>query len=224
MYVYIFCLSGTLKKVYFKSNASVPVVTDVEVQVPGVFLVTTVYNESAGAPATLPSQFTPAWTPRAPPHSGDQSHRNASKCEAAEQECLGFRDNSCSEVTLSGHTTTAIHSESLDGCPSFQSEVPAALPARLRWSGRQQGASISELCGIWVHHDEACAKVTYLEVIKSVSEVTCVFSGPLWRDAPSLQEKDSMIKTHLIYFGGTPVFFVPCLLLLEGTVTRHLGC
>nr|XP_048270737.1 atrial natriuretic peptide-converting enzyme isoform X3 [Myodes glareolus] len=73
---------GTLKKVYFKSNASEPVVTDDDVQVPGVFLVTTVYNESAGAPATPPSQFTPAWMPRAPPHSVDQSHRNASACMA----------------------------------------------------------------------------------------------------------------------------------------------
>ncbi|KAH0520203.1 Atrial natriuretic peptide-converting enzyme [Microtus ochrogaster] len=72
---------GTLKKVYFKSNASEPVVTDDEVQVSGVFLVTTVYNKSAGAPATPPSQFTPAWTPRDPPHSGDQSHRNASACK-----------------------------------------------------------------------------------------------------------------------------------------------
>lgn len=79
----IYCLSGTLKKVYFKSNASEPVVTDDDVQVPGVFLVT-----------TPPSQFTPAWTPRAPPHSVDQSHRNASKSEVAEHECLVFRDDS----------------------------------------------------------------------------------------------------------------------------------
>lgn len=84
----IYYLSGTLKKVYFKSNASEPVVTDDEVQVPGVFLVTTVYNESAGAPATPPSQFTPAWTPRAPPHSVDQSHRNASKSEVADMNAL----------------------------------------------------------------------------------------------------------------------------------------
>lgn len=117
--MHIYCLSGTLRKVYFKSNASEPVVTDDEVQVPDVFLVTTVYNKSAGAPATLPSQFTPAWTPRVPPHSGDQSHRNASKSEVAEHECLGFRDDSCSEVTLTGHMSTAIHSESLDRGPSF---------------------------------------------------------------------------------------------------------
>lgn len=79
--MYIYCLTGTLKKVYFKSNASEPVVTDDEVQVPDVFLV---YNKSTGAPATPPSQFSPAWMPRVPSHSGDQSHRNASKCEVAE--------------------------------------------------------------------------------------------------------------------------------------------
>ncbi|XP_051054158.1 LOW QUALITY PROTEIN: atrial natriuretic peptide-converting enzyme [Phodopus roborovskii] len=71
---------GTLKKVYFKSNGSEPVVTDGEVQVPGVFFVNTVYNESTGAPIMPPNRSTPAWTPRTPPLSGDQSHRNTSAC------------------------------------------------------------------------------------------------------------------------------------------------
>nr|XP_021510329.1 atrial natriuretic peptide-converting enzyme [Meriones unguiculatus] len=71
---------GTLKKVYFKSNGSEPLVTDGEVEVPGVLHVNTVYNESSEAPSTSPSQSTPAWTPRAPPLSGDQSHRNTSTC------------------------------------------------------------------------------------------------------------------------------------------------
>lgn len=93
MYVYIFCLSGTLNKVYLKSNGSEPVVTDGEVQVPGIFFVNTVYNESTGAPTISPDRSTPAWTPKAPPLDGDQSHRNESKSEVAGHECLCVCDN-----------------------------------------------------------------------------------------------------------------------------------
>ncbi|XP_035293705.1 atrial natriuretic peptide-converting enzyme isoform X1, partial [Cricetulus griseus] len=71
---------GTLNKVYLKSNGSEPVVTDGEVQVPGIFFVNTVYNESTGAPTISPDRSTPAWTPKAPPLDGDQSHRNESAC------------------------------------------------------------------------------------------------------------------------------------------------
>lgn len=87
IYLYVFCLSGTLKRVYFKSNDSEPLVTDGEARVPGVIPVNTVYYENTGAPSLPPSQSTPAWTPRAPSPE-DQSHRNTSKCEVANQECL----------------------------------------------------------------------------------------------------------------------------------------
>lgn len=70
---------GTLKRVYFKSNDSEPLVTDGEARVPGVIPVNTVYYENTGAPSLPPSQSTPAWTPRAPSPE-DQSHRNTSTC------------------------------------------------------------------------------------------------------------------------------------------------
>uniref|UniRef100_A0A8C6GTZ3 Atrial natriuretic peptide-converting enzyme n=1 Tax=Mus spicilegus TaxID=10103 RepID=A0A8C6GTZ3_MUSSI len=70
---------GTLKRVYFKSNDSEPLVTDGEARAPGVIPVNTVYYENTGAPSLPPSQSTPAWTPRAPSPE-DQSHRNTSTC------------------------------------------------------------------------------------------------------------------------------------------------
>ncbi|XP_021066284.1 atrial natriuretic peptide-converting enzyme isoform X2 [Mus pahari] len=70
---------GTLKKVYFKSNDSEPLVTDGEARVPGVILVNTVYYENTGVPSLPPGQPTPAWTPRAPSLE-DQSRRNTSTC------------------------------------------------------------------------------------------------------------------------------------------------
>lgn len=124
--VCVFCLSGTLKKVYFKSNGSEPFVTDGEVQVPGVFLATAVYNESAGAPTMPPSQSTPAWTPRATPFSGDQSPRDTRKSEVAVTTDKGR------EVTLPGRLMRAIHSGGLAECLSFKSEMLATLWARLR--------------------------------------------------------------------------------------------
>lgn len=92
---YAFCLSGTLKKFNFKSNDSEPLVTDGEARVPGVVLVNTDYYENTGVPSTPPSQSTPAWTPRAP-STENQSHRNASKCEVVEQECLCVCHKGCS--------------------------------------------------------------------------------------------------------------------------------
>ncbi|EDL89997.1 corin, isoform CRA_b [Rattus norvegicus] len=68
---------GTLKKVYFKSNDSEPLVTDGEVRVPGVIHVNR--YENTGAPSMPPSQSIPAWTPRAPSLE-DQSHGNTSTC------------------------------------------------------------------------------------------------------------------------------------------------
>ncbi|KAK2491492.1 hypothetical protein MC885_000542 [Smutsia gigantea] len=74
---------GTLKKAYFKSNGSEPLVTDGEFQVPDVNLTSAVYNESAVASAVPPNQHIPAWTTDTS-LSGDQNHRDASKSEVAE--------------------------------------------------------------------------------------------------------------------------------------------
>ncbi|GAB1289716.1 Atrial natriuretic peptide-converting enzyme [Apodemus speciosus] len=70
---------GTLKKVYFKSNDSEPLVTDGEARVPGIVHVNTDYYENTGVPSMPPSQSAPAWTPREP-STENQSHRNASTC------------------------------------------------------------------------------------------------------------------------------------------------
>ncbi|XP_019480160.1 PREDICTED: atrial natriuretic peptide-converting enzyme isoform X3 [Hipposideros armiger] len=70
---------GTLKKAYFKSNGSEPMVTDGEVQVPDVILINTIYNESTMTSTTHPNQHIPAWTTNAS-LLGDQHHRNTSAC------------------------------------------------------------------------------------------------------------------------------------------------
>ncbi|XP_027631391.1 atrial natriuretic peptide-converting enzyme [Tupaia chinensis] len=70
---------GTLKKTYFKSNGSEPLVTDGRVQLPDVLLTNTVYDASPAVPTAHPSQHVPAWTAGASP-PGNHSHRNTSAC------------------------------------------------------------------------------------------------------------------------------------------------
>uniref|UniRef100_A0A8C5P5Q8 Corin, serine peptidase n=1 Tax=Jaculus jaculus TaxID=51337 RepID=A0A8C5P5Q8_JACJA len=70
---------GTLKKSYFKSNGSEPLVTDGEVQVPDI-LINSISNRSTVLPTTSPHPPMPAWTPVDASRSGDQSVRNASAC------------------------------------------------------------------------------------------------------------------------------------------------
>uniref|UniRef100_A0A452T3Z5 Corin, serine peptidase n=1 Tax=Ursus maritimus TaxID=29073 RepID=A0A452T3Z5_URSMA len=70
---------GTLKKAYFKSNGSEPLVTDGEVQVSDIILTNTICNKSTVTSATHPSQHIPAWTTDAS-LPGDQNHKNTSAC------------------------------------------------------------------------------------------------------------------------------------------------
>lgn len=83
---FFFCLSGTLKKAYFKSNGSEPLVTDGEVQVSDIIPTNTICNKSTVTSATHPSQHIPAWTTDAS-LPGDQNHKNTSKSEGAEYSC-----------------------------------------------------------------------------------------------------------------------------------------
>lgn len=76
----MFGLSGTLKKAYFKSNGSEPLVTDGEVHVYDVILPSTTHNESTGTSTANPTQHIPAWTMEAS-LPGDQNHRSTSKSE-----------------------------------------------------------------------------------------------------------------------------------------------
>nr|XP_001495620.4 atrial natriuretic peptide-converting enzyme isoform X1 [Equus caballus] len=77
--VVLLCFVGTLKKAYFKSNGSEPLVTDGEVQVSDVILTNTVYNESPVTSTAHPSQHIPAWTTDAS-FPEDHNHRNTSAC------------------------------------------------------------------------------------------------------------------------------------------------
>uniref|UniRef100_A0A8C6BP39 Atrial natriuretic peptide-converting enzyme n=1 Tax=Monodon monoceros TaxID=40151 RepID=A0A8C6BP39_MONMO len=70
---------GTLKKAYFKSNGSEPLVTDGEVHVYDVILPSTAHNESTGTSTANPTQHIPAWTMDAS-LPGDQNHRSTSAC------------------------------------------------------------------------------------------------------------------------------------------------
>nr|XP_055195200.1 atrial natriuretic peptide-converting enzyme isoform X2 [Nyctereutes procyonoides] len=70
---------GTLKKAYFKSNGSEPLVTDGEVPVSEIILTNPVCNKSTATSATHTSQHIPAWTTDAS-LPGDQNHRNTSAC------------------------------------------------------------------------------------------------------------------------------------------------
>ncbi|XP_074204461.1 atrial natriuretic peptide-converting enzyme isoform X4 [Camelus bactrianus] len=70
---------GTLKKAYFKSNGSEPLVTDGEVHVSDVILPNTVPNESTGTSTAHPTRHIPVWTTGAS-LPGDQNHRNTSAC------------------------------------------------------------------------------------------------------------------------------------------------
>ncbi|XP_060155284.1 atrial natriuretic peptide-converting enzyme isoform X2 [Globicephala melas] len=70
---------GTLKKAYFKSNGSEPLVTDGEVHVYDVILPSTTHNESTGTSTANPTQHIPAWTMEAS-LPGDQNHRSTSAC------------------------------------------------------------------------------------------------------------------------------------------------
>uniref|UniRef100_A0A8C6FZG1 Corin, serine peptidase n=1 Tax=Moschus moschiferus TaxID=68415 RepID=A0A8C6FZG1_MOSMO len=70
---------GTLKKAYFKSNGSEPLVTDSKVHVSDVILLNTIHNESTVTSAAHPTQYIPAWTMDAS-LSADQNHRNTSAC------------------------------------------------------------------------------------------------------------------------------------------------
>ncbi|KAI4542947.1 hypothetical protein MG293_007073 [Ovis ammon polii] len=66
---------GTLKKAYFKSNGSEPLVTDSKVHVSDVILNTIHNDESTVTSAAHPTQHIPAWTMDAS-LSADQNHRN----------------------------------------------------------------------------------------------------------------------------------------------------
>ncbi|KAF3825227.1 hypothetical protein GH733_005861, partial [Mirounga leonina] len=70
---------GTLKKTYFKSNGSEPLVTDGEVQVSDIILTNTICNKSTVTSTTHPNQHIPAWTTDAS-LPGDQNHKNTSAC------------------------------------------------------------------------------------------------------------------------------------------------
>ncbi|XP_007180812.1 atrial natriuretic peptide-converting enzyme isoform X2 [Balaenoptera acutorostrata] len=70
---------GTLKKAYFKSNGSEPLVTDGEVHVYDVILPSTTHNESTGTSTADPTLHIPAWTMDAS-LPGDQNHRSTSAC------------------------------------------------------------------------------------------------------------------------------------------------
>uniref|UniRef100_A0A8C9DTE9 Atrial natriuretic peptide-converting enzyme n=1 Tax=Prolemur simus TaxID=1328070 RepID=A0A8C9DTE9_PROSS len=70
---------GTLKKTYFKSNGSEPLVTDGEVRGSDVILTNTIYSESTGSSTARPSQHVPAWATDAS-LPGHRSHRNTSAC------------------------------------------------------------------------------------------------------------------------------------------------
>uniref|UniRef100_A0A8D0NJR6 Atrial natriuretic peptide-converting enzyme n=1 Tax=Sus scrofa TaxID=9823 RepID=A0A8D0NJR6_PIG len=70
---------GTLKKAYFKSNGSEPLVTDGEVHVSDGILPNTVPNESTGVSAVRPTPHIPAWTTDAA-FPEDRNHRNTSAC------------------------------------------------------------------------------------------------------------------------------------------------
>uniref|UniRef100_A0A8C9B5C8 Atrial natriuretic peptide-converting enzyme n=1 Tax=Phocoena sinus TaxID=42100 RepID=A0A8C9B5C8_PHOSS len=70
---------GTLKKAYFKSNGSEPLVTDGEVHVYDVILPSTTHNESTGTSTANPTQHIPAWTMDAS-LPGDLNHRSTSAC------------------------------------------------------------------------------------------------------------------------------------------------
>uniref|UniRef100_A0A8D1FZ65 Atrial natriuretic peptide-converting enzyme n=1 Tax=Sus scrofa TaxID=9823 RepID=A0A8D1FZ65_PIG len=70
---------GTLKKAYFKSNGSEPLVTDGEVHVSGGILPNTVPNESTRVSAVRPTPHIPAWTTDAA-FPEDRNHRNTSAC------------------------------------------------------------------------------------------------------------------------------------------------
>ncbi|KAJ1061193.1 hypothetical protein K5549_012216 [Capra hircus] len=70
---------GTLKKAYFKSNGSEPLVTDSKVHVSDVILNTIHNDESTVTSAAHPTQHIPAWTMDAS-LSADQNHRNTSAC------------------------------------------------------------------------------------------------------------------------------------------------
>ncbi|XP_047713462.1 atrial natriuretic peptide-converting enzyme isoform X10 [Prionailurus viverrinus] len=70
---------GTLKKAYFKSNGTEPLVTDGEVPVSDIVLTNTICNKSTVTSATHPNQHVPAWTTDAS-LPGKQNHRNTSAC------------------------------------------------------------------------------------------------------------------------------------------------
>ncbi|XP_078302268.1 atrial natriuretic peptide-converting enzyme isoform X1 [Panthera onca] len=70
---------GTLKKAYFKSNGTEPLVTDGEVPVSDIVLTNTICNKSTVPSATHPNQHVPAWTTDAS-LPGNQNHRNTSAC------------------------------------------------------------------------------------------------------------------------------------------------
>ncbi|XP_036709075.1 atrial natriuretic peptide-converting enzyme isoform X2 [Balaenoptera musculus] len=70
---------GALKKAYFKSNGSEPLVTDGEVHVYDVILPSATHNESTGTSTADPTLHIPAWTVDAS-LPGDQNHRSTSAC------------------------------------------------------------------------------------------------------------------------------------------------
>ncbi|KAL6048455.1 hypothetical protein STEG23_016880, partial [Scotinomys teguina] len=131
----------TLQKVYFTSNGSEPFVTDGEVQVSGVFLVTAGHNESAGAPAMPPSQSTPAWTPRAPPQ------RNT-RCIHISYDDIIIIIIIIIVISVLSHTLSVyLSSDSpLSSCPLNVSSVFAVL-----WTGACMNITHSQ-CQILPYH------------------------------------------------------------------------
>ncbi|XP_053073371.1 atrial natriuretic peptide-converting enzyme isoform X4 [Acinonyx jubatus] len=90
---------GTLKKAYFKSNGTEPLVTDGEVPVSDIVLTNTICNKSTVTSATHPNQHVPAWTTDAS-LPGNQNHRNTSKSEGA---CMNITHSQCQMLPY--HTT-----------------------------------------------------------------------------------------------------------------------
>ncbi|XP_054543954.1 atrial natriuretic peptide-converting enzyme isoform X2 [Talpa occidentalis] len=77
--VILFSFVGTLRKAYFKSNGSEPLVTDGEVQVSDVILPNVDYNQSAVPSTAHPSLHIPAWTTATSP-GGGLNPGNTSTC------------------------------------------------------------------------------------------------------------------------------------------------
>uniref|UniRef100_H0WUQ7 Corin, serine peptidase n=1 Tax=Otolemur garnettii TaxID=30611 RepID=H0WUQ7_OTOGA len=91
---------GTLKKTYFKSNGSEPLVTDGKGQTSDVILPNMINDKSPMASTARPSPHIPDWMTGAS-LPGDQSHRNISACRnITHSQCLVLPYNTTLEPLL----------------------------------------------------------------------------------------------------------------------------